>query len=193
MKFPPDKEYERLVRELNEMYDVFYRSKSGGYDEYYEREAAMDAAQHGHLLNDFLSGNIEKLATEHPSFFVPIGEEVADNIGMFDRHEVQLFQRLANELFISLDYLAMIPAEIMDEDYRNHLYEQISRELSRNQTKMISNQPVQLQSLKSNPEIQVTRYHAQTSKGVLPFLVVSEYGYSNIYLPASFEAMANPV
>ena len=194
MRFPEDQEYKTLIRELNEMYDVFYRSESGGYDEYYEREDEIEASRYGLLLNDFLLGDIEKLAAAYPEFVQPIGEDAADNPSQFDKYQYKEMQSFANELGILLDDLVIIPSEIMAEDYRNHLYNQISRELSRNKTGMFSEHPLQSQSLKSNSQITASRYHAQTSRGVLPLLVVADSmssGYSNIYLPSSLEAIAN--
>ena len=131
--FPEDQEYRSLIRELNEMYDVFYRSESGGFDEFYEREDAMDSALHGNLLNDFLLGDIEKLASEYPEFVHPIGKVADEYPSQFDEYQLLDFEKFIKELGIELKNLIVIPSEIMAEDYRNYLFEQINRELKRNQ------------------------------------------------------------
>jgi hypothetical protein len=183
MQFPPDKEYERLVRELNEMYDVFYRSESGGYDELYEREAAMDAAQHGHLLNDFLLGNISKLISDYPNFVYPIGKVADEDPSQFDEYQLLDFEKFTKELGIELKNLIMIPAEIMAEDYRNYLFEQINIELKRNQTGRFTQKP--LQFIRPTPGLNIKSYHVKTEKGILPILLVEDHGSSTIFLRRS--------
>ena len=190
MMLPEDEEYNSIMSNLNKMYDVFHRSKDGGYGEYYDRQRLMAAAQHGQLMEDFLSGNLEKLASENPDLIHNVGAPAADNPGYYDDFLYKSLVRYANELDIMLDFLAMIPGELQDSpSATNHLHDQILSEINRNKTGMITEHP--LKYLKPEPYLTVTRHHAQTSKGILPFLVVSEYGYANIFLPISVESMAN--
>ena len=181
--FPEDQEYRNLVRELNEMYDVFYRSESGGFDEFYEREDAMDAARLGYLLNDFLLGDIEKLASKYPNFVHPIGKVADEYPSQFDEYQLLDFEKFTKELGIELKNLIVIPSEIMAEDYRNYLFEQINRELNRNQTGRFTQKP--LQFIRPTPGMNIKAYHVETEKGIIPLLLVEDHGSSAIFLARS--------
>jgi hypothetical protein len=112
----------------------------------------------------------------------------------YDKDQYKQLMHIANELNINLEYLAMIPNETLDsldgDNYLNPLHSLIIKEINSNYSKQITEQPLKLGRLSSI----ATRYHVQTARGVFPFLVVSDSmsaSYSNIYLPAYFEAMAD--
>lgn len=189
MAMPEDQEYQSILRDLNAMYDVFYRSEDEGYGEYYDRQRLMAAAQHGHLMHDFLSGNLEKLASENPYYIEEYGKDAAENPSKYDDYMYKELKSYANELGILLDSLIVIPMEVdaVGVSSKNHLYDQIIAETRANKTKRFTEHSLEI--LKPKSPVYITRHHAQTEKGILPFLIVSEHGYANIFLPASFEAM----